>query len=116
MDDTVDIGMGSEHLVHSLFICYIDLIEMWSFPAQKLNPIERHLRGIVQAIDDYDLVAMFKEREGRERPNVTGATVRSNISILSLICAWWGNLMPRGVSTKSNTCGSASLDHCRMSE
>ena len=74
MNNTVNIWMGSEDFVQSLLVCHIDLVEYWSLTAKKLNAVKGNFRGIVERIDDYDLVAMLEERERGERSNVSGST------------------------------------------
>ena len=66
MDDTVDIGMRSEDLVQSFFICDIDLVELRSLSAEQLNAVEGNLGGIVEGIDDDDFVTMLKKGKARE--------------------------------------------------
>lgn len=76
MNHTVNVGMRLEHLVEPRFVCDIDLVELWSFAAEKLDAIERDFGGIVQTVDNNDLVAMLKKSQGRERSNVASASAQ----------------------------------------
>jgi hypothetical protein len=84
MNHTIDVRMRSKDLVHSIFICDVDLVEGWPLAAKQLNAIERNFGGVVKAVDNDDLVAMFEKRQTRKRPNVTSATARSIVSDCSI--------------------------------
>jgi len=87
MNNTVNVGMRSEHLVQCLLICDVNLVEIRSLSAEKFDAIEGDFGGIVQAVDDDDLVTMFEEGERGKRPDITGASMQSSISNMSL--AFW---------------------------
>ena len=75
VDNAVDVGVRCEDLVKSFFICDIDLIEVWPLSADELDAIQRNLGRVVEAVDNYDLIAVFEESESCERPDVAGASV-----------------------------------------
>jgi hypothetical protein len=75
VDNTVNVGVLCEDFVETFFVCDIDLIEVWPLSADELNAVQRNLGRVVEAIDNYNLVTMFEESQGRERPNVAGASV-----------------------------------------
>jgi hypothetical protein len=86
VDNAVDVGMRSKDFVQCLLICNIDFVEVWSLAAEKLDAIEGDFGGVVQAVDDHDLVAMLEEGQRGEGPNVAGTSVRLNISVASRAC------------------------------
>jgi hypothetical protein len=61
VDNAVNAGILCEDLVKTVFICDIDLIEVWPLSADELNAVQRNLGRVVEAIDNYNLIAMFKE-------------------------------------------------------
>lgn len=83
MDNTINVGMGSKDLVQCLLICDVDLVEVWSLAAEELDAVEGDFGGIVQAVDDHNLVAMLEEGERGEGAYVTGST-ESKVSVWSL--------------------------------
>ena len=83
MDHAVNFGMRSKDIVQCLFICDIDFVEVWSLAAEKLDAIEGDFGGIVQTVDNHDLVAMLEEGKRSEGPNIAGTSVRLNISMAS---------------------------------
>ncbi len=89
MDNTVDIWMSRENFVQCGLVRHIHFVEFGSLAAEDLNAIEGNLGGIVKAVDNHHLVAMFEEGEGRERPDVSSASGRRRISICSW-CGVWG--------------------------
>jgi hypothetical protein len=58
--------MRSKDLVQCILICDVDFVEVWSLSAEELDAVEGDFRGIVQTIDDYDLVAMLEESQRGE--------------------------------------------------
>jgi len=81
MDDTVDIGILSKDFVQCLFVCDIDMVEVWSLPAEQLDAVEGDFGGIVETVDDHDLVAMLEESERGEGSDVTGSSAQFDISM-----------------------------------
>lgn len=80
MDNAVDVWVLGEYLVQALFVGNVDLVENWLLSAEQLNATEGDLRGVVQAVNNNDLVAMFEKRERCEGPNVPSSSMRSDIS------------------------------------
>ena len=74
MDDAVDFGMSGKDIVKCLFVSNVELIEMWSFVANQLDPIQDFFERIRKVINNYDLVTRLEECKGREAPNVSGST------------------------------------------
>jgi hypothetical protein len=58
--------MRSKDLVQCFLICDVDLVEVGSLAAEELDAVEGDFRGIVQAVDDYDLITILEESERGE--------------------------------------------------
>lgn len=82
MDDTVNLGVLSEDLVESSLVCDIGLVELRSLAADELNAVEGDPGGVVEVIDDHDLVAILEQRKCGERANVAGTTANQGQSTL----------------------------------
>ena len=81
MDDTVDIGILSKDFVQCLFVCDIDMVEVWPFAAEQLDAVEGDFGGVVETVDDHDFVAMLEESERGEGSDVTGSSAPFNVSM-----------------------------------
>lgn len=77
VDHAVDVGVGCEDLIQTFLVGDIDLVELGSFLAQQLDAVDGDLGGIVETVDDDDLVAMVEQGEGGERANVARAPGRN---------------------------------------
>lgn len=90
MDDTLNIRMLGENLGQSLLVGNIDLVELWPLPTEKLYAIKGDLRGVVEAVDDDNFVAMLEEGKSREGTNVSSASARVYISIylIEFVRSW----------------------------
>lgn len=58
--------MRCKDLVQCLFICDVNLVEVWSLAAEQLDALEGDFRGIVEAVDNHNFAAMFKKGESGE--------------------------------------------------
>lgn len=74
MDDAVDGRVLLEDGVKGGLIGHVDVVEGGALPAEELHAVEGHDGRVVQVVDDDDIVAVLEEREGREGPDVAGAT------------------------------------------
>lgn len=61
VDDTVNLWVRFEDLLQLLLVGQVALVELGSFAANQLDAIQRDLGGIVEAVDDNDLVAMLEK-------------------------------------------------------
>ena len=77
MDDVVNVWVLLEHLVERSLILDIELVELWPLAADELNAVDNLLGGVVEVVDNDDLVASFEESERCERANVASATANS---------------------------------------
>lgn len=70
MNDRVNGGMLGEDIVESLFVGDVDLVEVWATAGDELDTVEGNLGGVVEVVDNDDVVAVLEKSEGRERANV----------------------------------------------
>jgi hypothetical protein len=59
MNHIVNVGVFIKDLVKSSLVCDIGLIELGPLAADEFNAVEDFLRGVVQIVDDDDLVVGF---------------------------------------------------------
>ena len=74
MNDIVNIRVLLEHLVQGLLIGDIKRVVLGSLAANQLDAVEDLLGGVVEVVDDDDLVVGLEESERGERADVAGAT------------------------------------------
>jgi hypothetical protein len=77
VDDIVDVWVLIEDLVQCRLVCDVNLIEDRSLAANELDSIDNFWRGIVEIVDDDDLVISLEKGKSREGANVARATVKS---------------------------------------
>lgn len=74
MDNTVNVGVGLEHLVEAILHGDIELVELGLLATDKLNAVESLTWRIVEVVSNDDLVTSLEEGEGSEGANVARAT------------------------------------------
>lgn len=74
VDDTVNVRVLLEDLVESVLVGDIGLVEFGPLAADELDAIQSDLGGVVEVIDNHDLVAVLQEGQRGERSDVAGAT------------------------------------------
>ena len=74
MDDAVDGGVLGEDLVESLLVGDVDLVKIGAAACQQLDPVNRHLGRVVEAVDNDDIVAGVEQGQSREGADVARAT------------------------------------------
>lgn len=85
MNHAVNLWVCRKHLVHSRLIGNVYLVKGWSLSAEELDAIEGDLGGVVQGVDDDDVVVILEEGKGGERANVASATVKRRWSAICLM-------------------------------
>lgn len=78
MNDTIDVPMLREHLIQFCLISNVTLIVLRTLAANQLDAVDDLSGGIVEIVDDDDVIVRFKQRERRERTDVAGAAVRAS--------------------------------------
>jgi hypothetical protein len=63
-----------ENLIDSLLVCNVELVKGRAAAANQLNAVEGDLGGVVEGVNNNDIVAVLKESKGGERTNVSGTT------------------------------------------
>ena len=74
MNDAVNLGVFGKDIGQTTLVGQVDLVEERAASAEELDAIEGDLGGIVETVDNDDIVAVLEEGEGGERANVAGAT------------------------------------------
>lgn len=59
VNHAVNLGMGGKDLLESGLIGDIDLVKVGSFTAQELDAIQTDFGGVVETVDNDDLVAVL---------------------------------------------------------
>ena len=60
MDNAVNLGMRIEDLVERGLVGYVDIVEGGSLAADKLDAVDGNGRGVIEVIDDYDIVVILE--------------------------------------------------------
>lgn len=75
MDDTVNFGVLGEDLVEGLLVGNVKLVEVRAATADKLDAVKSDLGGVVETVDNHNIIAVLEEGKRGERANVAGATI-----------------------------------------
>ncbi len=74
MDDAVDLGCLAKTSPGGGLVRNIDLVEGRSLSRDELNAIDCDYGGIVETIDNDDIVTVLEQRERGKGPDVAGTT------------------------------------------
>jgi hypothetical protein len=74
VDDIVNVWVLLEHLVDGGLVLDVELVELGSLSADEFDAVEDLLRGVVEAVDDDDLVVGLEKSKSCEGADVAGAT------------------------------------------
>lgn len=74
MDDAVDGGVLGKDLVQRLLVGDVDLVKVGAAAGQQLDPVNRNLGRVVEAVDNDDIVAGVEQGQSREGADVASAT------------------------------------------
>lgn len=74
MDDTVNGRILLEDLVESVLVGDVCLVKLGPLAADELDTVEGDLRGVVEVINNHDLVAVLEKGKRGEGANVAGTT------------------------------------------
>lgn len=81
VDDIVNVGVRLEDLVQLLLVGNVRRVVLRPLAADELNAVEHLLGGVVEVVNDDDLVVGLEESKSSERADVAGAT--GNILVLA---------------------------------
>jgi hypothetical protein len=79
VDDIVNVWVLGEDLVESSFVCDVAFVKGRPLAADELDAIDDLLGGVVEIVDDDNLVVCLEECKRCERANVASATVRESV-------------------------------------
>lgn len=74
VDNAVNVGVVGEDLVKGILVGNIELVELGLLATDQLNTLESLDGGVVQVVNDNDLVTGLEQGQGGERANVARAT------------------------------------------
>lgn len=74
MNDIVDIRVLLEHLIQGLLVGDIEGVVLGPLSADQLDAVQDLFGGVVEVVDDDDLVVGLEESERGEGADVAGAT------------------------------------------
>jgi len=74
VDDIVDVWVLLKHLIQLLLIGDVQRVVLGPLAADELDAVEDFLGGVVEVVDDDDLVVGLKKGECGEGADVAGAT------------------------------------------
>lgn len=76
MNDAVNGWVLSKDAIKSLLIGYVDLVEVGAAATDLLNTVDGDLGGVVQAVNNNDIIAVLEQGQCGERANVAGTTAK----------------------------------------
>jgi hypothetical protein len=82
VDDIVNVWVLGKDLVQRGLVGDVALVEGWPLAADELDAVDDFLGGVVEVVDDDDLVVCLEERERCEGANVASATGRMLVNCL----------------------------------
>ena len=82
MNDIVDIRVLLKHLVQGLLIGDVERVVLGSLAADQLDAVQDLLGGVVEVVDDDDLVVGLEESERGERADVASTTARKRVLVV----------------------------------
>lgn len=90
MNDAVNVGVGSKHLVEGSWVGDISLDEFGLLAGDQFNAVDDFGRRVVQVVSNDNLVASLEEGEGREGADIARSSVKSQVRsgerVRSFIC------------------------------
>ena len=81
MNDIVNIRVLLEHLIQGLLIGDVERVVLGFLAADQLNAVQDLFGGVVEVVDDDDLVVCLEEGKSCEGANVAGSTAPSSVPI-----------------------------------
>jgi hypothetical protein len=62
----VNLGVLGKHLVEAVLVGHVNLVEMRTATGEEFDAVDGGLEGVVQAVDDDDIVVVLEESERGE--------------------------------------------------
>lgn len=76
MNHAVDGGVLLEDGVERRLVSHVDLVKRRASPTEKLDAIRGDLRGVVEVVDDDDVIVVLEESKSRKGPNVASPSTK----------------------------------------
>jgi hypothetical protein len=87
VNDAVNVGVGSKHLVERSRVGDISLDELGPLAADQFNAVDDFDGRVVQVVCDDNLVASLEEGESREGADIARSSVGVRSGVKSLFVA-----------------------------
>jgi hypothetical protein len=84
VDDAVNGRVLGKDIIQRRLVGNVQLVEVGTAAANQLNAVEGDLGGVVEAVDNNDIIAVLEQSKGREGTNVAGSAASSDGSAQSL--------------------------------
>lgn len=105
VDDIVDIWVLREDFVKLLLVGNVALVVFGALAGDELDAVEDFVGGVVEVVDDYDLVVCFEEGECGEGANVARAAAKYCLAVAPIglweACATVWAVQASGCGTKT---------------
>jgi hypothetical protein len=82
--DIIDIRMLTKHLIQSCFVGDVYIVVNGTLPGDEFDAIDAFFRGIVEIVDDDDLVFCLEKSECSEGADVASASARFSLRLTHL--------------------------------
>lgn len=91
MNHRVNLGVLVKDGIESLLVSQVDIVEGWTAATELLNAAEDIFEGVVEVVDNDDIVTVFEKCQGGEGANVPSTTVTTvSPARLRSLCARQG--------------------------
>ncbi len=77
VNDAVNGRVLGKDLVEGLFVSEVGVVESRAAATELLDAVEDDLEGVVQVVDNDDVVVVFEEGKGGKGADVAGSSVES---------------------------------------
>jgi hypothetical protein len=82
MDDAVNVWVFGEDLVQLFFVCNVKFVVLGSATADELYAVEDFCGGIVEVVDNDDVIVGFEKGKGCEGADVACTTKLESVLLL----------------------------------
>lgn len=89
MDDTVDVGVFGEDFIKSFLVGDVKLVVLRFLSTDEFNSVKDLRGGIVEVVNDHNLVVCFEEGEGRERADIASPAVSISVYVWQMLVSGW---------------------------
>lgn len=86
MNDTVNLGVLVEDGVEAGLVRHVDFVEGGALAREKFNAVDSNLGGVVETIDNDDIVAVLEKSESRKGADVASTTASHKNQYMDAMC------------------------------